>query len=135
HENAAAAGVKKQTRNKLAVDQEETHSRDKGSGRHNRGGGMCLGGQRSGFQTQGLSLPNNTAEIGEGFSDAAASLALQEQTNGKEPEIRHTDPVGGVLQRFFQLDADAQLVHYLLKLGADRRPNLMSYEFDCLGCG
>ena len=65
----------------------------------------------------------------------AASLALQEQTNGKEPEIRHTDPVGGVLQRFFQLDADAQLVHYLLKLGADRRPNLMSYEFDCLGCG
>jgi hypothetical protein len=80
-------------------------------------------------------LPNNAAEIRKDFSYAAASLALQEQADSKEPEIRHADTVGGAFQRFFHLGADAQLVHYLLKLGADRWPNLMSYEFECLGCG
>src|SRR5690349_8794542 len=76
------------------------------------------------FIRRAPSLANYAAEIRKSFSYAAASLALQEQADGKEPKIRHANAVGGALQRFFHVGADAQLVQYLLKLGADRRPNL-----------
>ena len=54
------------------------------------------------------------------------------EADDKEPEIRHADAVGGVLQRFFHLDADAQFVEGPLKFGADRGRNLARGDLDRL---
>ena len=96
---------------------------------------MCFGGQRAGFRTYSLPLSDNSAETGESFGDAAASVALQQQADGKESKIGHANTIGGMLQCLFHFGADAHFVYQLLKFGADRRPNLTGYQLDCLGRG
>ena len=80
-------------------------------------------------------MSDNSAETGESFGDAAASLALQQQADGKESKIGHANTIGGMLQCLFHFGADAHFVYQLLKFGADRRPNLTGYQLDCLGRG